>query len=87
MMENEKNFENNHIDLKNNSLPVFEEKEIKKFNSENISPNYFENSKNFISKEFFFSNKNKSQSENSNDDTSSLSQRNSYNQQNNLLLS
>ena len=48
MMENEKNFENNHIDLKNNSLQVFEEKEIKKFNSENISTNNFENSKNFI---------------------------------------
>ena len=86
-MENENNFDNNQIDLKNVSLPVIDEKENKKFNSVNICPNYFENSKNYISKEFFFSNKNKSQSENSNDDTSSLSQRNSYNQQNNLLLS
>ena len=86
-MENENNFDNNQIDVKNISSSVINEKEIKKFNSVNICPNYFENSKNYISKEFFFSNKNKSQSENSNDDTSSLSQRNSYNQQNNLLLS
>ena len=86
-MENENNFDNNKIDIKNISSSVINEKEIKKFNSVNINTNYFENSKNYISKELFFSNKNKSQSENSNDDTSSLSQRNSYNQQNNLLLS
>jgi hypothetical protein len=86
-MENENNFDNNQIDIKNISSSVINEKEIKKFNSVNINTNYFENSKNYISKELFFSNKNKSQSENSNDDTSSLSQRNSYNQQNNLLLS
>jgi hypothetical protein len=86
-MENENNFDNNQIDVKNISSSVINEKEIKKFNSVNINTNYFENSKNYISKELFFSNKNKSQSENSNDDTSSLSQRNSYNQQNNLLLS
>ena len=86
-MENENNFDNNQIDIKNISSSVINEKEIKKFNSVNINTNYFENSKNYISKEFFFSNKNKSQSENSNDDTSSLSQKNSYNQQNNLLLS
>ena len=86
-MENENNFDNNQIDVKNISSSVVNEKEIKKFNSVNINTNYFENSKNYISKELFFSNKNKSQSENSNDDTSSLSQRNSYNQQNNLLLS
>ena len=86
-MENENNFDNNQIDIKNISSSVINEKEIKKFNSVNINTNYFENSKNYISKELFFSNKNKSQSENSNDDTSSLSQRNSYNPQNNLLLS
>ena len=86
-MENENNFDNNQIDIKNISSSVINEKEIKKFNSVNINTNYFENSKNYISKELFFSNKNKSQSENSNDDTSSLSQKNSYNQQNNLLLS
>ena len=86
-MENENNFDNNQIDIKNISSSVINEKEIKKFNSVNINTNYFENSKNYISKELFFSNKNKSQSENSTDDTSSLSQRNSYNQQNNLLLS
>jgi len=86
-MKNENNFDNNQIDIKNISSSVINEKEIKKFNSVNINTNYFENSKNYISKELFFSNKNKSQSENSNDDTSSLSQRNSYNQQNNLLLS
>ena len=86
-MENENNFDNNQIDVKNISSSVINEKEIKKFNSVNINTNYFENSKNYISKELFFSNKNKSQSENSNDDTSSLSQKNSYNQQNNLLLS
>ena len=86
-MEDENNFDNNQIDIKNISSSVINEKEIKKFNSVNINTNYFENSKNYISKELFFSNKNKSQSENSNDDTSSLSQRNSYNPQNNLLLS
>jgi hypothetical protein len=49
----------------------------------------FESSKNFISKEIYFSNcQNQSQSESSNEDTSSLSQRNSsYNQTSNLLLS
>jgi hypothetical protein len=49
----------------------------------------FESSKNFISKEIYFStSQNQSQSESSNEDTSSLSQRNSsYNQTSNLLLS
>jgi hypothetical protein len=48
----------------------------------------FESSKNFISKEIYFSNcQNQSQSERSNEDTSSLSQRNSYNQTSNLILS
>ena len=83
MKDKEKNCDDNFI-LKDD---LFEEKEIKKTNSINLSPVFFEESKNFISKESFFSKRNKSQSENSNDDTSSLSQRNSYNQQNNLLLS
>ena len=54
-MENENNFDNNQIDIKNISSSVINEKEIKKFNSVNINTNYFENSKNYISKELFFS--------------------------------
>ena len=66
-------------------------KEGKKQNNiqKNKDLTLFESSKNFISKEIYFStSQNQSQSESSNEDTSSLSQRNSsYNQKNNLLLS
>jgi hypothetical protein len=80
MKDKEKNCDDNFI-LKDD---LFEEKEIKKTNSINLSPVFFEESKNFISKESFFSNRNKSQSENSNEETLSVSQRNSFS---NLLLS
>ena len=66
-------------------------KEGKKQNNiqKNKDLTLFESSKNFISKEIYFStSQNQSQSESSNEDTSSLSQRNSsYNQTSNLLLS
>ena len=67
--------------------PKFEEKDSTLNDSFNLSPIFFGNSKNFILKEYFFSKRNKSQSENSNDETSSFSQKNSSNQQNNLVLS
>ena len=80
MKEKEKILDNNSIS-KEASL---EEKEIKNPSSLNLSPIFFQESRNFISKESFFSNKNKSQSDNSNDETLSLSQKNSFS---NLLLS
>ena len=84
MTENEKNV--NKIE-KEKYISKCEEKEISLNNSFNLSPIFFGNSKNFISKESFFSKRNKSQSENSNDDTSSFSQKNSSTQLNNPLLS
>ena len=83
MNENERNVDEIS---KEKFISKFDEKEITLNNSFNLSPIFFENSKNYISKESFFSKRNKSQSENSNDDTSSFSQKNSSNQQNNPVL-
>ena len=74
---------------KKESINEYFKQEKKQNNMQKIKDfTLFENSKNFISKEIYFSNcQNQSQSENSNEDTSSLSQRNSNNQTSNLLLS
>ena len=79
----------NVIEIKENINEFLKEGKKQNNIQKNKDLTLFESSKNFISKEIYFStSQNQSQSESSNEDTSSLSQRNSsYNQKNNLLLS
>ena len=79
----------NVIEIKENKNEFLKEGKKQNNTQKNKDLTLFESSKNFISKEIYFStSQNQSQSESSNEDTSSLSQRNSsYNQTSNLLLS
>ena len=78
----------NVIEIKENINEFLKEGKKQNNTQKNKDLTLFESSKNFISKEIYFStSQNQSQSESSNEDTSSLSQRNSYNQTSNLLLS
>jgi hypothetical protein len=79
----------NVIEIKENINEFLKEGKKQNNIQKNKDLTLFESSKNFISKEIYFStSQNQSQSESSNEDTSSLSQRNSsYNQTSNLLLS
>ena len=79
----------NVIEIKENINEFLKEGKKQNNIQKNKDLTLFESSKNFISKEIYFStSQNQSQSESSNEDTSSLSQRNSsYNQISNLLLS
>ena len=88
MKEKEKILDNNSISKE----ALLEEKEIKNPSSLNLSQIFFQESRNFISKESFFLNKNKSQSDNSNDDTSYLTNKTSshnrnFSNKNNPLIS
>ena len=79
----------NVIEIKENINEFLKEGKKQNNIQKNKDLTLFESSKNFISKEIYFStSQNQSQSESSNEDTSSLSQRNSsYNQTSSLLLS
>ena len=72
----------NVIEIKENINEFLKEGKKQNNIQKNKDLTLFESSKNFISKEIYFStSQNQSQSESSNEDTSSLSQRNSsYNQ-------